>query len=127
MEAFVTAGAEYDAGGDVPRRGGPLVDPISLLQGSHEPGTYHRRGAVDPDQAPRQGAAYHLVHRAHSPRDPVGLVDLPRRALPLFRQPSVRQEPVLSAPLRSGRHAEYDPIFMCAPVVASSEPSTAKC
>jgi hypothetical protein len=50
-ETFVAVGAEYDAGGNILRRLGSLVNRSPLLQDSHEPGSHDRAGAVNPDDA----------------------------------------------------------------------------
>src|SRR5215210_8188826 len=66
-ETFVAVCAEYDAGGNIIRRLGSLVNRGPLLQGSHEPGAHDRVGALNPDQAQGLGRARSLSPRLQVP------------------------------------------------------------
>src|SRR5215210_3649808 len=66
-ETFVAVCAEYDAGGNILRRLGSLVNRGPLLQGTHEPGAHDRAGALNPDDAQRLGRAHTLSPRLQVP------------------------------------------------------------
>ena len=91
-ETLVTVGAEYDAGGNIPRRLGSLVDPGFLLERSHEARAHQRVRAVNPDQAHGPWTILRLTHHIRGPRGRVGMEDPPRPTLLLLRPPFVGPE-----------------------------------
>src|ERR671911_2758862 len=88
----MAVGAEYDAGGNILRRLGSLVNRGLPLQSLHEPGAHDRAGAVDPDQAQGPWVVLRLTHHVRGPRGQVGMVHRSRRALLLLRPPFVGPE-----------------------------------